>query len=88
MEVLKGQVVIHRKFSIEAAEAFEPKGLDWVYVDGMHTYHAVLADLNAFNSILVESGFFLCDDFTNNSVARDMNFGVIEAIHEFTKSND
>ena len=88
MEVLKGQVVIHRKYSVEAADAFEAKGLDWVYVDGMHTYDAVLADLNAFNSILVKSGFFLCDDFTNHSVARDMNFGVVEAIHEFTKSND
>ncbi len=87
MEAMKGQVKIHRTYSSEAANSFEGGSLNWVYLDGMHTYEGVLEDLMTYESKLTETGFFLCDDFTNNAAAREMNFGVVDAVREFTRSN-
>lgn len=88
MEIMKGTVKIHRQFSEDAAKSFQPGSLDWVYLDAMHTYDAVLADLKLFQSRIKKGGFFLCDDFTNNAVARDMSFGVVEAVRDFTITED
>ena len=44
--IKRGQVVVHREFSGAAAATFESAAFDWVYIDAMHTYDAVLADLD------------------------------------------
>ena len=42
------EVKIHRQTSIEAAKAFGEGYFDWIYIDGDHSFGAVLADLNAW----------------------------------------
>jgi len=42
------RAVIRREFSVEAAKGFEDGSLDFAYIDGNHSYGAVLADLDAW----------------------------------------
>lgn len=44
-EIERGQVVIRRSRSVDAATGFADGELDWVYIDGDHTYESVKSDL-------------------------------------------
>ena len=59
----EGRVVVHRETSIEAAPAVPDRSLDWVYVDGDHTYDAVRHDLEAWAPKLKPGGFLTGDDY-------------------------
>lgn len=78
-----GSVVLHRTFSVEAAKTFADGSLDWVYIDAMHTYQAVKADLEAYAAKIKESGFILGHDYTNHPFYLRMGFGVVEAVNDF-----
>jgi hypothetical protein len=56
-----GRVVMRRARSVEAARDLEP--LDWVYIDGDHTYEAVLADLAAYYPLVKPGGVVAGDDY-------------------------
>ena len=62
-ETESGQVIIHRKPSVEAAELFKDEELDWVYIDGDHAYKAILADLNSYFPKVKQGGMLLGDDY-------------------------
>ena len=86
-EIKTGRVVIWRGLSVEVAERF-PTVLDWVYIDGNHSYDAVLADLRAWERVVTPGGAIMGHDFTHNQMAKDLNFGVIEAVTDFCKESD
>jgi len=77
------QVEIHRTFSAQAAEQFPDEYFDWLYIDGMHTYDAVLEDLRTYWPKLKPDGFLLGHDYANNEYSRRMEFGVVEAVNQF-----
>jgi hypothetical protein len=56
-----GTVIVRRSRSVEAARDLEP--LDWVYIDGDHTYDAVLADLAAYYQLVKPGGVVAGDDY-------------------------
>jgi methyltransferase family protein len=62
-EIAIGQVVVHRQTSLDAVSAFADASLDWVYVDGDHTYEAVRADLGAYAPKVRPDGFVAGDDY-------------------------
>ncbi len=78
-----GQVALHRDFSANVVPGFDDGYFDWIYIDGLHTYEGVMDDLGRFDSKMKESGLILGHDFTNQENAREMNFGVVEAVEEF-----
>ena len=78
-----GQVVLHRAYSPAAAEHFADESLDWIYIDGMHTEAAVLADLIAFAPKVKPHGLILGHDYTTHQAFRAMGFGVVEAVNRF-----
>ena len=78
-----GQVRIHRVGSPEAADLFPDEYFDYVYIDGNHTYEAVLADLRAFEKKVKKDGLILGHDYGNNVLFQNMGFGVIEAVNQF-----
>ena len=84
-EIATGRVTVHRDYSENVVDSFENGYFDWVYVDAMHTYEGVKADLCAFDSKVKADGFILGDDYTNHPSAQSMNFGVIEAVNEFVR---
>jgi len=84
-EIAAEQVILHRAYSTEAAKKF-PKGFfDWIYVDAMHTYEAVLADLRAYVDLVKDDGLICGHDYANHPQAQWMNFGVIEAVNRFVE---
>lgn len=82
-EISAGQVVIHRDFSTNVAGSFPDGSLDWIYVDGLHSYEGAKADLEAFHPKLKPDGLMLGHDYAKHDAARAMGFGVVEAVDEF-----
>lgn len=76
----QGLVEVHRATSGEAAAAFPDGGLDFVYVDGDHTYDAVKADLEAYAPKLRDGGLLAGDDYGVTGWWED---GVTRAVDEF-----
>ena len=52
-------VEIHRKTSTEWFDSFDGEKLDWIYIDGDHSYTEVLDDLNNFLKVLKYGAFIL-----------------------------
>jgi len=44
----KANIVKHKMTSAEGAQLFEDGSLDFVYIDGLHTYEGVIADITAW----------------------------------------
>ena len=72
-------VKIHRRTSAEFFDTFD--GLvDWVYIDGMHTFDGCMADLNGSLKIVRRGGFIFGDDYGTKP-------GVAEAVDAFVAEN-
>jgi hypothetical protein len=77
-----GRVVIHRALSTEVLDELEP--LDWVYLDGSHTYEGVRADLESYYALVKPGGVIAGDDYAVGGFWED---GVIRAVDEFVRSH-
>ncbi|HEY4428616.1 MAG TPA: class I SAM-dependent methyltransferase [Solirubrobacteraceae bacterium] len=75
-----GQVKVRRSRSVEAAADFPDESLDWVYIDGDHTYEAVKADLAAYARAVKPGGLLAGDDY---GLAGWWGDGVTRAVDEF-----
>jgi hypothetical protein len=78
-----GRVRIHRLTSLEAAPLYGDWSLDFLFLDAMHTYEAVWADLCAWEHAINETGVILIHDFVCTPEAERMGFGVFEATIRF-----
>lgn len=72
-----GQVEVHRETSRAAADRFEKASLDWVYIDGNHTYDYVREDLELYFPRVRPGGHVAGDDYGNKA------YGVQRAVDEF-----
>lgn len=79
-ELADGRVVLHRGLSVVVAEEIEDGSLDWVYIDGDHSYGAVVADLEAWWTKIVPGGLLAGDDYSQGGWWGD---GVMRAVDEF-----
>ena len=78
-------IVIIRKRSTEAAADLDTDILDWVYIDGDHTYRGAKVDLNAYSSKIKLGGYLCGDDYTTGGWWKG---GVKKAVDEFLKENN
>ncbi len=74
---------ILRMTSLEAADKFERGTLDFVFIDGDHSYAAVRDDIAAWWWKLVSGGLLSGHDYRD-----DKNYGVQQAVNEFAKGKD
>jgi hypothetical protein len=81
--IASGRVSVHRAYSYEWLPSLADGYLDWLYLDGMHTYEAVKADLDLINRKVKEDGFIVGHDFSTYK-----NFGVVKAVREFVRENN
>lgn len=68
-----------------AAKRFADASLDFIYLDGNHTYEFVLRDLHLWFPKLREGGIFVCNDFFESPLGARQNLGVIPAFLTFSK---
>lgn len=87
-QIERGRVRVIRDFSCNAVQQFEDASLDWIYVDAVHSYEGALADLRAYAPKIKPDGLILGHDFTNSPPAKDMGFGVVEAVRDFLEETD
>ena len=79
------EVTIHRKPSAEFFKDFTEK-VDWVYVDGAHSYDECLEDLIASLSVIKPGGWLIGDDY-EWELTRGKP-GVTKAVNEFAQTHN
>jgi|WetSurSiteA1Bulk_404760.scaffolds.fasta_scaffold115555_2 hypothetical protein len=85
----EGRYQIIRKFSVDAAQDIADESLDFIYIDAMHTWKAVTADLNAWYPKLRKGGLMSGHDFFNDYGSyHQMCFEVKNAVLEFIEGKD
>lgn len=65
----------------------DPKSLDWVYVDGDHTYNGCMKDLQAVKDLVKDDGMILGHDY-RPAWRKRPDWGVVEAVNEFVEKNN
>lgn len=77
-------VVLNRATSERALSAFADGYLDWVYLDGNHSYDFVSSDLRICRSKVKPGGIIAGDDYT---WGEKEDFPVKRAVQEFVAAN-
>lgn len=77
-----GQLV--RKTSMEAVRTFDNDTLDFVFIDGNHSYDYVLEDITEWYEKVKPGGIIYGHDYKVDPVN---DYGVIEAVEKFTMDN-
>lgn len=80
-----GIVEILRKTSKEALKNIADNELDWVYIDGNHSYEYVIEDLKNYYHKVKKNGFISGDDY---GTIGWWNKGVTKAVQEFVSLKD
>ena len=74
----EGRYKIHRMTSEQAAPLFEDGSLDFVFIDGDHSYEACSQDIRLWWPKIKPGGLLSGHDYTD-----EKNYGVIRAVDEF-----
>jgi hypothetical protein len=83
-EIAQGVVSVHRYSSVEFAESIAAGAVDWVYIDGNHTYEFVLEDLRSWYPKVRPGGLVVGDDYDRPDAWWDD--GVTKAVTEFVNT--
>lgn len=78
-------VEIRRELSGTFFASLDDNYLDWVYVDGDHTFSGCYRDLVDSLRVVKEGGLIICDDYTFTTYGKS---GVTEAVNKFVKENN
>lgn len=79
VEPYSDRYIHHKKISDEAVNYFEDESMDFIFIDGLHTYEQVLKDCINYYPKLKKGGLFCGHDF--RAIA-----GVNKAVNEFALS--
>jgi hypothetical protein len=82
-EIDAGRVVVHRGFSNDVGLNLPAEHLDWVYIDGDHTYDVVKRDLELFFEKTKPGGYLIGDDYHDGGWWAG---GVKKAVDEFVRA--
>jgi len=74
------------EYSVEAAQQFDDESLDFVYIDGDHSYGAVMDDIEVWIKKVKPGGILAGDDYIRSE--RDKRFyDVITAVDDYVEIN-
>jgi SAM-dependent methyltransferase len=79
-QIKAGQVRLHRGASKAELATLIEESVDFVYIDGDHSYRAVVDDLASALRVTRPGGLIICDDYRLDQWWGD---GVVRAVHEF-----
>lgn len=77
-QIENGRVELVREKSVLAASRFADESLDFVYIDGDHTFDGVWGDIKAYFPKLKIGGLLIGDDY---SLGSWWGSGVVDAFH-------
>jgi len=75
---------ILKSTSMEAVKTFDDNSLDFVFIDGNHEYNYVFEDITEWTKKVKPGGIVAGHDYKVDPVN---DYGVIEAVNEYTKDN-
>jgi SAM-dependent methyltransferase len=73
----------HEGDSSTILSTFPTESLDWIYVDGDHTYEGARKDIEASHRVLKPGGLMTFNDYTNWASQSVTPYGVARAVNEF-----
>jgi|SRR4030095_2549870 Methyltransferase domain len=82
-EINRGIVRVHKSDSSTFLKSLPDQYLDWVYIDGDHSYSGVKKDLEAVRVKIKSAGHIALNDYIYFSASELLKYGVIEAVNEF-----
>lgn len=79
----KHKVIIVRAMSMDALPKIKDSSLDWVFIDGNHSYEYVKPDIIEWSKKVKVGGLISGHDFKDNMrITRKVPFGVEKAVRE------
>jgi len=85
-EIVSGAVIVLRGSSSEVHTKIPDGSLNWVYVDGLHTYEGCLYDMETYRPKLLSGGHMLVHDYNaKTSPANGTKRAVAEYLHNHPK---
>lgn len=81
VEMFSGQFRVLRMTSAEASKQFPDESIDFVFIDGDHSYEGCSLDISLWYPKLKDGGLLSGHDYRDGR-----NYGVKRAVHEFAKS--
>jgi len=72
-------------WSMKAVKRFKDESLDFVYIDGNHSYESVKEDIREWSKKVKKGGIVAGHDYINGH--RGITFGVRQALDEWIKKN-
>jgi len=81
--------ILLRGTSKEQSTTFENESVDFVYIDGDHTYEGCKLDIDLWWPKIKQGGILAGHDFCNSVNSKTgLKFGVIQAVTEFVEKNN
>jgi len=75
--------IIIKKYSPEVCKDFQDNSVDFVYIDGLHSYEAVKADIEGWYGKVKTNGIIAGHDYSEKDWS-----GVVRAVNEFVLKNN
>ena len=79
--------ILRRQTGVAASQAFTDLSLDFVYIDGDHSYEFVSTDIKAWWPRVKSGGILAGHDYTPGNPEKDHTYGVIQAVTEFAQTH-
>ena len=83
LQKFEKNVILYKGHSNKILKNFEHKNIDYIIIDGGHSYETVANDLDLSLKILSNDGIILCDDYGHDDAP-----GIKIAVDEFVKKNN
>ena len=81
-------VLVKKGLSWDSLNLLEPDSLDFIYVDGDHSYDSLKKDIAASYRVLKSGGVIQFNDYTTFSPVEQRKYGVLHAVNEFLEAHD
>lgn len=83
-EIAAGRVIVHVADDLELLLTFDDNSLDWAYIDTIHTYDQIAAELAVLETKVKPDGIICGDDWVNDP--NHPSYGVKLAVDDFCEN--